>query len=57
MTNDQVPLDNSEEEKEMNKGRLQRNEGGNEDPAAMSMEETKKEENEYYEEGNGGATD
>ena len=38
MTNDQVPVDNSEE----GKRRLQRNELGNEDPAAMPIEEKKK---------------
>ena len=39
MTNEQVPLARSEEEK---KRRLQRNEGGNEDPAVTPIEETKK---------------
>jgi hypothetical protein len=47
MTNDQVPVDESEE----GKRKPQRNEAGNEDPTATSIEETKKEE--YYEEGNG----
>jgi len=39
--------------------KLQRNKNGNEDPAATSVEDviTKDEESEYYEEGNGGATD
>lgn len=39
--------------------KLQRNKNGNEDPAAKSVEDviTKDEESEYYEEGNGGATD
>jgi uncharacterized protein YabE (DUF348 family) len=55
-------VDKLEEEKRTN---LQRNEGGNEDPtAAMSSKEVKQqglegreEEDDYYEEGNGGATD
>jgi len=41
------------------KRKVQRNEIGNEDPAAMPVEDTNEEEQqeEYYEEGNGGATD
>ena len=41
-------LDKSEEE---NRRRLQRNESGNEDPAAMPAEEAKHQEDKYYEEG------
>ena len=39
--------------------KLQRDKNGNEDPTATSVEDvtTKEEETEYYEEGNGGATD
>ena len=51
-------VDKLEEEKRRN---LQRNEGDNEDPTAdMSSQEVKQqgqEEDDYYEEGNGGATD
>ncbi|MFL6441184.1 MAG: hypothetical protein ACJ702_04415 [Nitrososphaeraceae archaeon] len=38
MTNDQVPVDESEE----GKRKPQRNEAGNEDPTATPIEETKK---------------
>jgi hypothetical protein len=51
MTNDQVSVDESEE----GKRRPQINEASKEDPTATPIEETKEEE--YYEEGNGGATD
>jgi len=37
-------------------GIVQRNDTGNEDPAAIYLEEAK-EKTEYYEEGDGGATD
>jgi hypothetical protein len=50
--------DNQEsvEKSDKNKGTPQGNETGNEDPAATPLEETK-EETDYYEEGDGGATD
>ena len=51
-------VDKLEEEKRRN---LQRNEGGNEDPTAdipsQEVKQQGQEEDDYYEEGNGGATD
>ena len=44
------------DESDKKKGIVQRNDTGNEDPAATSLEEAK-EKTEYYEEGDGGATD
>ena len=37
--------------------KLQRNKNGDENPAATDAEDVANEEEEYYEEGNGGATD
>ncbi|HYX55498.1 MAG TPA: hypothetical protein VE818_05025 [Nitrososphaeraceae archaeon] len=55
MSSNHEPVNKSDEDRR----KLQRNKNGNEDPAATSVEDviTKDEESEYYEEGNGGATD
>ena len=55
MSSNHEPVNKSDE----GRRKLQRNKNGNEDPAATSVEDviTKDEESEYYEEGNGGATD
>jgi hypothetical protein len=55
MSSNQEPVNKSDEDRR----KLQRNKNGNEDPAATSVEDviTKEEKTEYYEEGNGGATD
>ena len=55
MSSNQEPVNKSDEKRR----KLQRNKNGNEDPAATSVEDaiTKEEKTEYYEEGNGGATD
>jgi hypothetical protein len=54
MSSNQESIDKQDEDRR----RLQRNKNGNEDPAATPIEDvTTKEEKEYYEEGNDGATD
>jgi hypothetical protein len=56
MSNNHEPVNKSDKDRR----KLQRNKNGNEDPAATSVEDVttkEKEETEYYEEGNGGATD
>jgi hypothetical protein len=55
MSSNHEPVNKSDEDRR----KLQRNKNGNEDPAETSVEDviTKDEESEYYEEGNGGATD
>jgi hypothetical protein len=55
MSSNHEPVNKSDEDRR----KLQRNKNGNEDPAATSVEDViiKDEETEYYEEGNGGATD
>jgi len=60
MSSNQEPINKSDKDKR----KLQRNMNDNEDPAATPAEDVitkeegkKEEETEYYEEGNGGATD
>jgi hypothetical protein len=55
MSSNQEPVNKSDK----NRRKPERDKNGNEDPAATSVEDvvTKEEKTEYYEEGNGGATD